>query len=90
MAEADHAWAMQIERNGKRSNFPEFFRVGNRELGRGECNLEAIKRWRQMNESTWHHHQGEGNLMLLLPRGLHGNVPHTGRMAISRGTHIPE
>ena len=90
MADADRAWARQLERVGKRAEYQEFFLIGDRELPAGEVNLEAIKRWRQENGFTWHHHQGEGNLMLLLPRDLHGNVPHTGRMAIARGTHTPE
>jgi hypothetical protein len=90
MADCDRQWARQIERHSNQSDYPDFFRIGERELPRGEYNLKAIERWRTKNLFTWHHHQGEGNLMLLLPRGLHGNVPHTGRMAIARGTHIPE
>ncbi|GAB3904153.1 hypothetical protein GCM10029964_097240 [Kibdelosporangium lantanae] len=80
-AQADRAWARQLERRGLKSQYPEFFKAN------GEVNAAAVERWRQQYGYTWHHHQGEGNLMLLLPRDLHANVPHTGGNAIARGTH---
>ncbi|MET0237358.1 MAG: HNH endonuclease [Kibdelosporangium sp.] len=82
-AQADRAWAAQLERRGMKSKYPEFFKAN------GEVNAAAVERWRQQYGYTWHHHQGEGNLMLLLPRDLHANVPHTGGHAISRGSHTP-
>jgi hypothetical protein len=82
-AQADRAWARQLERRGLRDEYPEFFKAS------GEVNAAAVERWRVQYGYTWHHHQGEGELMLLLPRDLHANVPHTGGHARARGTHTP-
>jgi len=49
----------------------------------GEPNPAAIERYRVANRLTWHHHQG-GNLMLLVPRDLHANIPHTGGASAAR------
>lgn len=87
MAEADECWARQIMARNRQADYPEFFKIGDRQLPKGEFNGAAIKRWRTEYRYTWHHHQGEGNLMLLLPRDLHGNVPHTGGSAVARGSH---
>jgi hypothetical protein len=88
-AQADEAFARQILREGRKSEFPEFFKLGDRELPRGEVNKAAVERYREANGLTWHHHQGEGEQMLLLAKALHNNVPHTGGHAISQGTHVP-
>ena len=88
-AQADEAFAKQILREGRKSEFPDFFRVGDRELPPGGINKAAVERYREANALTWHHHQGEGEQMLLLAKALHNNVPHTGGHAISRGTHVP-
>ena len=88
-AQADEAFAKQLFREGRKSEFPEFFKVGDRDLPRGEVNKQAVERYRESNGLTWHHHQGEGEQMLLLAKALHNNVPHTGGHAISMGTHLP-
>ena len=82
-AQADRAWARQLERRGLKPEYAEFFTAD------GEPIVAAVERWRTQYGYTWHHHQGEGNLMLLLPYDLHANVPHTGGQAITKGTHIP-
>lgn len=86
-AQADAAFAKQLERRGLRDEYPEFFKSQGKALPRGECNVSAIKEWRIRKGLTWHHHQGVGEQMLMLPRDLHANIPHTGGHAVSKGTH---
>ncbi|MGH7748344.1 MAG: HNH endonuclease, partial [Candidatus Dormibacteria bacterium] len=86
--QADKALAKQIVKKHLEAEFPaEFFTSRGKQLPKGKCNLDAMKEWRIQNRLTWHHHQGIGEQMLLLPRDLHANVPHTGGHAISKGTH---
>lgn len=49
----------------------------------GTPNQSVSKKYRVDNNLTWHHVPGS-NKMQLLPRGLHGNIPHTGGAADAR------
>jgi RHS repeat-associated protein len=46
----------------------------------GTPNGAMSERYRTGNNLTWHHIPNSNNLQLL-PRGLHGNIPHTGSAA---------
>lgn len=39
--------------------------------------------YRRAHKLTWHHHE-DGSTMLLVPHGLHGNLPHAGGAAAAR------
>jgi hypothetical protein len=52
-------------------------------LHNGEAVAAGTQRYRRAAGLTWHHHQG-GTVMLLVPRRLHGVVPHTGGASAAR------
>lgn len=51
---------------------------------RGFANQTAYKEWRKANRLTWHHVEGADE-MILVPRDMHGNVPHIGGASEARG-----
>jgi Domain of unknown function (DUF4157)/A nuclease of the HNH/ENDO VII superfamily with conserved WHH len=52
---------------------------------RGFDNQTAYETWRSSNRLTWHHIEGASE-MILVPRDLHGNVPHVGGASEARKT----
>jgi hypothetical protein len=53
---------------------------------RGFPNQTAYAEWRSANRLTWHHVEG-AQMMILVPRDLHENVPHVGGASEARGGH---
>ena len=46
-------------------------------------NVTAARRWRREHAYTWHHHE-DARTLLLVPRAVHGGVPHGGGASRAR------
>lgn len=68
-------------------DFPEADRLFAQQQGwlkrNGEPNAAEAERYRVNNKLTWHH-VPNSNRLELIPRELHGNVPHTGSASQNR------
>lgn len=55
-------------------------------------NKTEVNEWRRKNQLTWHH-EPDLETMSLVPRALHGNVPHLGGASMTRAgqevEHVP-
>lgn len=53
----------------------------------GTPDKEWAEKYRRSHNLSWHHHE-DGTTMLLIPRELHENLPHSGGASVARGASL--